>query len=248
MKLRGRLTLLALLTVGALTLVWLYTSPRFTVRQVVITTEDEGQAVSVEAKAQLSALVGLPLWRLSPAKEAARLCDLATVEGAVIRRRLPDTIEVRLKATESRVVVSSSEDGRYFLVKEGRLVAIGAEDAARYQSRVMTIEVPASYAEAMVRWGVDELFDQVIELTGSLGSESSLITRVKYDNNSSNSFGKMVLELSSLHAQIWVREPVGAARVQAAIALVQEDRERSLFFLSSQAKRYDLYREGLVRR
>lgn len=248
MKLRIRLLVLFLFTAALLALVWLSTSPRYTVRQVVITTASEGEEVSAEVKAELSTLVGRSLLRLSPSKEAARLKQLATVEDAVIRRRLPDTISVRLTVTESPVIIHSSDDEGYYLIKEGRLFAITAEDAAPYQRRVMTIEVPASYAQVMVRWGVDELFGQVIELTDSLGGESSLITRVKYDNNSSNSFGKMVLELSSLHAQIWVREPVGAARVQAAIALVQEDRERSLFFLSSEAKRYDLYREGLVRR
>lgn len=248
MKLRNRLLILFIFTASLMVLVWLYTSPRYTVRQVVITMDNEGDAVSGEVKAELSSLMGLPLLRLSPSSQAARLKKLATVEDAVIRRSFPDTIRVHLKATESPVIVHSSDDGHYYLIKDGHLFAISEEDAAPYQRRVMTIEVPASYAQVMVRWGVDELFGQVIELTGSLGGESSLITRVKYDNNSSNSFGKMVLELSSLHAQIWVREPVGAARVQAAIALVQEDRERSLFFLSSEAKRYDLYREGLVRR
>lgn len=248
MKLRIRLVVLLLFTAALLTLAWLSTSPRYTVRQVVITTANEGEEVSAEVKAQLSTLVGTPLLRLSPAKEEARLKQLATVQDVVIRRRLPDTITVHLTVTESRVIIHSSDDEGYYLIKDGHLFAITGEDAAPYQRRVMTIEVPASYAQVMVRWGVDELFEQVIELTDSLGGESSLITRVKYDNNSSNSFGKMVLELSSLHAQIWVREPVGAARVQAAIALVQEDRERSLFFLSSEAKRYDLYREGLVRR
>ncbi|MCK9548469.1 MAG: FtsQ-type POTRA domain-containing protein, partial [Sphaerochaeta sp.] len=206
MKLKTRLLLVFLLMAALLALVWLYTSGFYTVKQVVITTEGEGEAVSCEAKALLSTLVGKPLMRLSPSKEAARLRELATVEEATVRRTLPDTIRVHLTGTESLVVVHSSDDGSFYLIKEGRLVETGQEDASSYQQRVMTIEVPSCYAHVMVRWGVDELFGQVIELTHSLGSESSLITRVKYDNNSSNSFGKMVLELSSLHAQIWVRE------------------------------------------
>ena len=112
----------------------------------------------------------------------------------------------------------------------------------------VTIEVPPFYARMMVRYGVDDSFLQVMELAKSLEGKTTLITTIKYDNNSSNSFGKMVLELSSLNAQIWVREPVGAAQVSAAVLLVQEDQKDALSFLSSQARRYDLYREGLVRR
>jgi hypothetical protein len=246
MSIRARLTALFIALLLILLVVWLYTSPSHTILHVVISVE--GEEAPLEVKRALASLIGEPLMRLSLSKEEAALLKLGTVASVKMRRTLPDTLNVELVLTESSVVVHSWDDGRYYLVKEGALVAIEGEDAERYQRQVMTVEVPASYAQMMVRWGVDELFGQVITLTQSLEGESSLITRVKYDNNSSNSFGKMVLELSSLHAQIWVREPVGAGRVQAAIALVQADQESSLYFLSSETRRYDLYREGLVRR
>jgi len=108
--------------------------------------------------------------------------------------------------------------------------------------------VPSSYAQMLLTYGLDRSFQQVMDLANSLGEKTTLITSIKYDNNSSNSFGKMVLEISSLNARIWVREPVGVAQIQAAVALAQQDQQDTLSFLSSEDKRYDLYREGLVRR
>ncbi len=248
MRLSIKVRLVALMVVLAalLFVLWLYTAPSHTVSQIVISVD--GHEAPTEVKQELAAYIGSPLMRLPLGKMEAQLKRLGTVKTAAIKRRLPDTVQVDLTLTESAVVVHSGDDGRYYLVKDGALVAIPAVDAAPYRQRVMTVEVPSSYAALMVRWGVDQLFGQVIALTQSLADESALITRVKYDNNSSNSFGKMVLELSSLHAQIWVREPVGPERVRTAISLVQADQERSLYFLSSETRRYDLYREGLVRR
>ena len=100
----------------------------------------------------------------------------------------------------------------------------------------------------MERYGTDSVFDSVMALTRGLSGESSLITRIKYDNNSSNSFGKMVLDLPSLHAQLWVREPVDPKHVQTALYWIEQDRKEDLSFLSSSIQRFDLYKEALVRR
>ncbi|WP_320130754.1 hypothetical protein, partial [uncultured Sphaerochaeta sp.] len=108
--------------------------------------------------------------------------------------------------------------------------------------------VPQRYATMLQEYGTDETFLKVMELASSLDGDSSLITRIKYDNNSSNSFGKMVLEFSSINAQLWVREPVSTERIASAVALVVEDSENSLSFLSTGPLRYDLYKSAMVRR
>ncbi len=248
MTLKMRLLLLfslfALLLVGT----WLYTTPAYTVRQVAITVSGGPEAIPEQARQLLSTQVGTQLLRLRTGEIASQLRTLATIEDVQIGRRFPNTLTAHLDLVESPVVIHASDEDVYYLIKEGKLVGLSKADAALYTKSAVTVEIPASYAQMMVRWGVDRLFGQVVELARDLDSESSLITRVKYDNNSSNSFGKMVLELSSLNAQIWVREPVGAARVEAAVALVQKDRADSLYFLDPETKRYDLYRQGLVRR
>ncbi|MFA5447714.1 MAG: FtsQ-type POTRA domain-containing protein [Sphaerochaeta sp.] len=248
MTLKMRLLLLfslfALLLVGT----WLYTTPAYTVRQVAITVSGGPEAIPEQARQLLSTQVGTQLLRLRTGEIASQLKTLATIEDVQVGRRFPNTLTAHLDLVESPVVIHASDEDVYYLIKEGKLVGLSKADAALYTKSAVTVEIPASYAQMMVRWGVDRLFGQVVELARDLDSESSLITRVKYDNNSSNSFGKMVLELSSLNAQIWVREPVGAARVEAAVALVQKDRADSLYFLDPETKRYDLYRQGLVRR
>ncbi|HBO36306.1 MAG TPA: hypothetical protein DD633_07065, partial [Sphaerochaeta sp.] len=135
-----------------------------------------------------------------------------------------------------------------YLVEDHHLRKLHPDDVSAWQKVVVTIEVPASYAHMMATYSVDDSFLHVMQLATSLEGKTTLITKIKYDNNSSNSFGKMVLELSSLNAQIWVREPVGTPQIHAAVSLVLQDQKDSLSFLSSEARRYDLYREGLVRR
>ncbi|HQB05707.1 MAG TPA: hypothetical protein PLD69_07190 [Sphaerochaeta sp.] len=58
----------------------------------------------------------------------------------------------------------------------------------------------------------------------------------------------MVLDLPSLNARLWVREPVDPKHVQTALYWIEQDRKENLSFLSSSIQRYDLYREALVRR
>jgi hypothetical protein len=112
----------------------------------------------------------------------------------------------------------------------------------------LSIEVPLEYALLMERYGTDSAFATVVELGRDLGGEASLITRIKYDNNSSNSFGKMVLDLPTLNAQLWVREPVNPEQIRTALYWIEQDQKESLSFLSSTLQRYDLYKEALVRR
>ncbi|NMA23321.1 MAG: FtsQ-type POTRA domain-containing protein, partial [Spirochaetales bacterium] len=189
MTLKMRLLLLfslfALLLVGT----WLYTTPAYTVRQVAITVSGGPEAIPEQARQLLSTQVGTQLLRLRTGEIASQLRTLATIEDVQIGRRFPNTLTAHLDLVESPVVIHASDEDVYYLIKEGKLVGLSKADAALYTKSAVTVEIPASYAQMMVRWGVDRLFGQVVELARDLDSESSLITRVKYDNNSSNSFG-----------------------------------------------------------
>jgi cell division septal protein FtsQ len=176
------------------------------------------------------------------------LGEYPTVSSVQLQRKLPSSLLATVYLVQSPVLVQTSDGEEAFLVEGNRLVKIPEEDIDAWKAEVVTIEVPSSYAQMLLTYGLDRSFQQVMDLANSLGEKTTLITSIKYDNNSSNSFGKMVLEISSLNARIWVREPVGVAQIQAAVALAQQDQQDTLSFLSSEDKRYDLYREGLVRR
>ncbi len=243
-----QLTLLILAFSLLLGLLLLRSIPAFNLRTVQMVVQGGSDQAPVEAKNQLAALVGTSLFSLNLRSQGRDLKLITGIRDAKLSRKLPSTILAVLTLSDASAVLKEEESEQTYLVDGSSLNPLHPQDAAAWQQVVVTIEVPASYARMMAQYGVDASFVQVMQLAESLEGKTTLITKIKYDNNSSNSFGKMVLELSSLNAQIWVREPVGAPQVSAAVSLVQQDQEDALVFLSSETRRYDLYREGLVRR
>ena len=243
-----KLTLLILVFAIILGLLLLQSIPAFNLRTVQITVEGGSGEVPIEAKQQLASLVGVSLFSINMMKQKRALTDITGIQKADLRRKPPSTLQATLHLFDASAVIREEDGGQAYLVEDHHLRKLHPDDVSAWQKVVVTIEVPASYAHMMATYSVDDSFLHVMQLATSLEGKTTLITKIKYDNNSSNSFGKMVLELSSLNAQIWVREPVGAPQIHAAVSLVLQDQKDSLSFLSSEARRYDLYREGLVRR
>ena len=243
-----KLTLLILVFAIILGLLLLQSIPAFNLRTVQIVVEGGSGAVPVEAKQQLASLVGVSLFSINMMKQKKALTDITGIQKADLQRKPPSTLQATLHLFDASAVIREEDGGQAYLVEDHHLRKLHPDDVSAWQKVVVTIEVPASYAHMMATYSVDDSFLHVMQLATSLEGKTTLITKIKYDNNSSNSFGKMVLELSSLNAQIWVREPVGAPQIHAAVSLVLQDQKDSLSFLSSETRRYDLYREGLVRR
>ncbi|HAP57260.1 MAG TPA: hypothetical protein DCR02_05605 [Sphaerochaeta sp.] len=243
-----KLTLLILVFAIILGLLLLQSIPAFNLRTVQITVEGGSGEVPIEAKQQLASLVGVSLFSINMMKQKRALTEITGIQKADLRRKPPSTLQATLHLFDASAVIREEDGGQAYLVEDHHLRKLHPDDVSAWQKVVVTIEVPASYAHMMATYSVDDSFLHVMQLATSLEGKTTLITKIKYDNNSSNSFGKMVLELSSLNAQIWVREPVGAPQIHAAVSLVLQDQKDSLSFLSSETRRYDLYREGLVRR
>jgi hypothetical protein len=222
--------------------------PAFSVSRVKVV----GDRVPPSVERELETLVGKQIFSIRLYRLKRRLSEMPVVESASVRRRLPSTVEVGLSVTDPQAVVCAMDDegnpGNLYLVRSGRLLEVDPEDRDLYGQDTVRVEIPEGYALMLEKYGVDEVFSRVMGLASSLGEDATLITRIKYDNNSSNSFGKMVFEFSSLDAQLWVREPVGTGRIASAVSLIRAEREDSLSFLSDGPIRYDLYRRALVRR
>lgn len=222
--------------------------PLFTISQVQVKIDGPLKHVPSEISNRLSTLVGQGILRVSLRGTKKQIEQVPIVSSLVLTRTLPSTIKATIAFIDSPVFIQSENGERSYLVDGRTLVPIESSDADLWTDHLLSIEVPLEYALLMERYGTDSVFDSVMALTHGLSGESSLITRIKYDNNSSNSFGKMVLDLPSLHAQLWVREPVDPKHVQTALYWIEQDRKEDLSFLSSSIQRYDLYKEALVRR
>jgi hypothetical protein len=253
-KVRVELKVLALVLLVLLPLAYFSLShvPSLYIDSVMLSITEEWMATPYALKSALSQYRGESLVSLSLKSVKRELESLALVDSVRLERKFPSTllVEATLVGIPALVHAKNAEDQTVavYVLRSGALLPLQSEDWTLYEDQALKVEIPLGYATLMDKYGVDTAFGQVMELATSLEGNSTLITRIKYDNNSSNSFGKMVLELSALHAQIWLREPVSAAQVTQAIQLVQEDQRESLSFLSSQNMRNDLYKGAMVRR
>ncbi len=251
--------ILLLLAVVVVLLAWysLRYIPYFDIQRVVVTTNQSAWQVPLAANRIAGPLKGLSQFELKLSDLEKRFEQLPVVQRAAVSRDMPDTLVVELELVVPQALVSAVDGegaslGTY-LVKNDRLLALPDEDRTLYGDTVFTIEVPSEYAAVLTRYGLDDGFRTVLslaaELRASADSRNALITKIKYDNNSSNNFGRMVLELPSFDAQLWVREPVSAQLIAKSIALiVQDEANDALRFMEQAPKRYDLYADAMVRR
>jgi len=184
--------------------------------------------------------------------------SIAVVAEAKVVRRLPGMVSVHLTIEDPKMLLASVDDSDVvqglFLVKDSKLHAMPLEDFLLYGNRIFVVQVPPVYAEHMQKYGLDTGILEVVRMVNGMGSSEdgnyNLITKIKYDNNSSNNFGRMVLSLPSINASIWIREPVTVSRVHEAVRLVVfehgKDKTRNIALRGE--LRYDLYANSLVSR
>ena len=117
--------LLAMLLVGlpVVAALWLYTSPRFLLRQVQIGSS--AQVSAEEIAATLSPLEGRHLLGLSLKEVEGRLTAHPWIKSAAIRKELPDTLVVQIE--ERRPAALLRREGELFYVDESGFV-IGVYD------------------------------------------------------------------------------------------------------------------------
>ncbi|MDT4762920.1 FtsQ-type POTRA domain-containing protein [Sphaerochaeta sp. PS] len=252
MRIGMKIVLVLVLVLLPLTLFSLCHIPAFYVDSIKLTISDVGLDTPYALKRALAQYRGVSLFSFRLATVERELEELALVEQAEARRKLPSTLLVDVTLFSPPALVYAHDEDEVvtavYVLQGTSLLALDKEDWTLFEGRTLKVEIPQGYASMMAKYGVDGSFQQVMDLVASLEGNTTLITRIKYDNNSSNSFGKMILELSALHAQIWLREPVSSAQVSQAIQMVQEDQKESLSFLSSHILRYDLYKGAMVRR
>ncbi|HKL57976.1 MAG TPA: FtsQ-type POTRA domain-containing protein, partial [Sphaerochaeta sp.] len=196
-----RVKVITLLVVVLLPLAYYSLShvPSLYIDSVVLTIVPEGMQGPDALKGVLATYRGRSLVSLSLRRVTRELEALALVDSVRVRRSLPSTllVEATLVETPALVLAKDGDDETVslYLLREGSLLPLEREDWALFDDHVLKVEIPLGYAVMMEKYGLDALFGEVMELAASLEGNSTLITRIKYDNNSSNSFGKMVLEL-----------------------------------------------------
>ncbi|MHC1693233.1 MAG: hypothetical protein AB9828_09425 [Sphaerochaetaceae bacterium] len=182
----------------------------------------------------------------------------AVVVQAQVHKLFPTVLCAQLVIESPKAIVAAVDDDdkviSIYLAKDNELKEMPFEDFILFGNRVFVVQVSPSYAQYLVKYGLDSGIREVVRLAGDMGQSTdgnyNLITKIKYDNNSSNNFGRMVLYLPSCNAQLWIREPVESAHLHDAIQLILlengKDGTRNIALRGE--RRYDLYATSLVGR
>ena len=241
-----------LVLVGMLACIGVYTLkyiPAFVVNQVVL-QEEQGRALPKRAMEALASQKGRPLFGETKGELSRQLSQEPLIARFSISRKLPDklSVKVSLRPLEAVLVVAEGDRTQKLMGLEGKtLYPIEMADGDIYPDSVVRIVIPPIYAAMIEGYGVDDELVKVVRYLASLQGNMSLITMVKYDNNSSNRLGRVVLQLASLHAEVCIREEVTPELMRKAIDVVARE-ERGLLHLDNEWTRYDVYASGIVRR
>ena len=221
-----------LVLVGMLACIGVYTLkyiPAFVVNQVVL-QEEQGRALPKRAMEALASQKGRPLFGETKGELSRQLSQEPLIARFSISRKLPDKLSVKVSLRPLEA-----------------LYPIEMADGDIYPDSVVRIVITPIYAAMIEGYGVDDELVKVVRYLASLQGNMSLITMVKYDNNSSNRLGRVVLQLASLHAEVCIREEVTPELMRKAIDVVARE-ERGLLHLDNEWTRYDVYASGIVRR
>jgi len=232
--------------------------PFFDITSIKATAIGGFNALPQRSAVLLAAMDSTSLFAFNPRHVERELEKSAVVKEAQVRRILPSTLSIKLSIESPGMLIAAVDDqdkvSGIFMVKQGELREIPFEDFQLFGNKVFVVQVSPAYASYLATYGLDDGIRQVVQLANDMGidedSNYNLITKIKYDNNSSNNFGRMVLYLPSCNAQLWIREPVSVFRLHEAVRLIEfeHDRDKTRNIALKGELRYDLYANSLVSR
>ena len=190
---------------------------------------------------------------LSLTDEPARSATLAALAcareaGCVLSYDWPARLVVALVRSPQDVLVSDGEG--LYLMESGEVQEVAVEDLPADRKDLCTVEVSKAFMDYMKRYGAPSSFLDILDLVAEVSQEYSwLITRMKYDNNTADGFGQLVLGLDPLHSELYVREPVSRQRISDSIRVIGQSMEEDpAGKIDFQTTHWDLYSKALVRR
>ncbi len=219
--------------------------PSLVIREVVV-----DNVLPSSVAQSISLVKGKPLYGSAKMEVENALEGEPLVVEYKVKQKVPHSLEIQttlLKADAILVVEDESVEKSFHVLSSGKLFPLEKEDENLYPESVFRILISPSYEKFLTLYGSDGKLETVLRYLDSLQGNISLITMVKYDNNSSNSLGWVVLRLSSLHTEICVREEIPPSLMRKAFGLVVKQEEERLH-LTSEWTHYDVYASGMVRR
>lgn len=215
----------------------------FDVTQVNVTVTGQSGSMNSDLTRLANRLKGMNIFEISVSSIKNTVKSYDSVTDVSVQRYFPSTINIEVKYQDYRIrAYSSSDEGKILYLADSSSMHEVEKDTYDLYSGLAEVELNPAYALLIDKWGYDQGFYQMLELTGQLGS-NNLITDIKYDNNNSNEFGLIELEMADIDTYLYVREPVTSDRLFEALELIELKNGTS-----AGSVRYDLYSTALVKR
>ena len=204
----------------------------FYIREVEYSSTGSGYSVASDVQNVIEGIRGQNIFRFNTSKTETELMNCEGVSSVEVKKYFPNKIIVNVHYSGFLIRVRTEEG--YYLADSEKMIRVSDE---KYNSYPMLneVEMADGYASFIVKWGYEEGFVQMLELARQMNAKS-LITGIKYDNNNSNRFGRLIVTTSSPDAELCIREPVTYQRLEQALDYLVDD------------GLYDLYANALVKR
>ena len=215
----------------------------FKVKDIEVTLHGPLTNVSAEMQRIINPQKGKNIFEINLRSLKKALNAVDGVSSVEVRRYFPDRLildiymQVRIKCYS----IQDSGETSYYFCYDNKIEAVG-KDTWESFDKLTAVQLNPAYAQKNVKWGCDEGFLLMVNLTEYL-KDNNLITNIKYDNNNGDDFGKLVIDMSSLNSTLYVRELVSEKRLSEALDLIS-----SQFSASDANVIYDLYANTLVKR
>jgi len=204
----------------------------FTIKEVEYSATGSGYNVASDVQNVISGIRGQNLFRFNVSTTEADLMKCEGVSSVEVKKYFPDKVIVKVHYSGFLIRVITEEG--YYLADSEKMIKVSKEKFDSYPT-LNQVEMADGYASFIVKWGYEEGFVQMLELTRQIDAKS-LITSIKYDNNNSNRFERLFVKMSSPDAELCIREPVTYQRLEQAFEYLVDDGI------------YDLYANALVKR
>ena len=214
------------------------------VKEIDATVHGPVSKVSIEMQRILNPLKGRNILEINQRSLKKALLSFDGVSDVQVRRYYPDKLILDITYSDiSLKCYSFQEDGSplFYFCHDGILEQVGQETWDAFDMLTI-VELNPAYAQKTVKWGCDQGFILMVNLTEHL-TENNLITSMKYDNNNGDDFGRLVIDLPSLDSTLYVRELVSENRLSEALDFIS-----SQFSAGDANVVFDIYADSISKR
>lgn len=185
----------------------------FDIKNVQFSYNGTVLGVPVQVQRQITGLTGRNLFSFNSGKLKENLEKCEGVSSASIEKYYPS--ELRVFVEFEPYTVRFVTEASFYCAAEGKFSEV-SEELFKLYSQLPVVEISDSYARFTAKWGMEEGFAQMVSLVGRIPPKA-LISDIKYVNNNSNRFGRLVMTIPTLNAELFIEDPITYERLEEVL-------------------------------